>query len=335
MSPKLSPGAGFCRLVLLAIITGAGVPAVAGELIDPIPQTVQKGGLHVSPSTIVTGLTSPNWGTTPPVLFPFRVFVSDQVGKLWNISLITGSRTLFLDVTGRLVTLGIGGPGTVDERGLPGFAFHPDSRQNGLLYTYTSEPFTAPADFPAEALTIDRQSVITEWHLPNVTDPTAVVDPASARVLMRIDQPQYSHLGGGLSFGPDGMLYISLGDGGSQDDHGDGHGEGGNGSDPGNVLGSFLRINPTGNDSANGQFGIPGDNPFGLFLGIAHETYAYGFRNPYRFSFEPVSGLLLAGDVGENDIAEIDMVLPGRYYGWNQKEGLFFRSERTRSRIRE
>jgi glucose/arabinose dehydrogenase len=141
---------------------------------------------------------------------------------------------------------------------------------------------------------------------------------------MRIDKPQFNHNGGELAFGPDGMLYISLGDGGAADDQGPGHVAGGNAQSlaAGNVLGKVLRIDPHGHNSANGQYGIPSSNPFVGRVGT-DEIWAYGFRNPYRFSFDARTGKLVAADVGQNDIEEVDVVRPGRNYGWPIKEGTF------------
>ena len=141
---------------------------------------------------------------------------------------------------------------------------------------------------------------------------------------MRVDQPQPNHNGGGLDIGPDRRLYISFGDGGSGDDQGEGHGDTGNGQNPGSVLGAILRIDPSGSNSANGQYGIPEDNPFVGQPGFIDEIYAYGFRNPFRFSFDRATGHLYVGDVGQHDIEEIDVARAGGNYGWNHKEGSFF-----------
>ncbi|MCH8815843.1 MAG: PQQ-dependent sugar dehydrogenase [Chloroflexi bacterium] len=149
---------------------------------------------------------------------------------------------------------------------------------------------------------------------------------------MRIDEPQFNHNAGAVNFGPDSRLYISLGDGGGADDLDGqafiggpiiGHGTG-NGQDPSNVLGTVLRIDPAGSNSANGQYGIPADNPFVGVGGFVDEIYAYGFRNPFRFSFDQSSGTMYIADVGQNDIEEIDIGASGRNYGWNHKEGSFF-----------
>jgi glucose/arabinose dehydrogenase len=290
------------------------------QLADPI----KPGGTPIGLETVATGLTAPNWGTFAPG-DPGRLFVTDQNGILWAIDLDTGDKSVFLDVSDRLVDLGIGGPGTFDERGLLGVAFHPDYVSNGLLYTYTSEPVDGPADFSTMPSGTDanHQSVITEWQVPSPTDPASVVDPTSARELLRIDKPQFNHNAGALNFGLDGMLYISLGDGGGRDDEGVGHGTNGNGQDPSNPLGAILRIDPDGSNSTNGQYGIPADNPFVGQPGFVDEIFAYGFRNPFRFSFDMETGDLYAGDVGQDDIEEVDVVVAGGNYGWNIKEGSF------------
>jgi glucose/arabinose dehydrogenase len=157
---------------------------------------------------------------------------------------------------------------------------------------------------------------VTQHHLR--------VNPASRHVLMRIDKPQFNHNGGQLAFGRDRMLYISIGDGGAADDQGPGHVPGGNAQSlaPRNVLGKVLRINPHAHNSANGKYGIPRSNPFVGRRG-ANEIWARGFRNPYRFSFDRTDGRLLVGDVGQNDIEEVDNVMRGRNYGWPVKEGDF------------
>jgi glucose/arabinose dehydrogenase len=225
----------------------------------------------------------------------------------------------------RFVSLGIGGSGTFDERGFLGVAFHPNFQENGLLFTFSSEPVGPPPDFttiPAGE-TANCQSVIIEWQVANPGDSDAVVDPNSARVLLRIDKPQFNHNGGAVNFGPDGMLYIATGDGGAADDQGLGHSPQGNAQDLSNPLGKILRIDPLGNNSANGQYGIPEDNPFVGEGNVVQEIYAYGFRNPFRFSFDSATGELWTGDVGQNDIEEVDVVHSGGNYGWRIKEGTF------------
>lgn len=317
---------------LLIIAAGIALYAPSGLAHppdDPFDDTIfapiRPGGFKVRLETVATGLTAPNWGIAAPG-HPNRLFVVDQPGTLWAVNLDTGAKTVFLDVSTRLVSLGFLGPGTFDERGFLGVAFHPNYATNGLLYTYTSEPINGPADFSTMPMgtTANHQSVLLEWQVPDPTNPTSVVEPDSARELLRIDEPQFNHDGGALNFGPDGMLYVSLGDGGGADDQGLGHGATGNAQNPGNVLGSVLRIDPLGSNSTNGEYGIPADNPFVGQNDFAEEIFAYGFRNPFRFSFDMASGDLYLGDVGQNDIEEVNIVVAGGNYGWNLKEGTLF-----------
>jgi len=313
------------------LLHGPGNYHVVTPLINPIVTPIPLSTVKVRLQTVADNLVAPNWGTSAPGQ-PGRLFVSDQPGTLWAIDLDTGVKSVFLDVSSSLVTLGVFGPGSFDERGLLGVAFHPDYATNGLLYTYTSQPVSGPADFSTMPgiEVADHQSVITEWHVPDPTNPASVANAGSARELLRIDEPQFNHNAGALNFGPDGKLYISLGDGGGADDEDGqeffgspiiGHGPTGNGSDPSNVLGTVLRIDPTAPAPSNGRYAIPGDNPFVGVSGFVDEIFAYGFRNPFRFSFDTATGDLYLGDVGQNDIEEIDIVTSGGNYGWNLKEG--------------
>lgn len=315
-----------------------------GPIADPIPAPIATGGETIRLIQVADGLIAPNWGTSNAVSIASlpspgtRLFVTDQAGVLYSINPNSGEKVVFLDITSQLVSLGIAGPGTFDERGLLGVAFHPDYETNGLLYTYTSEPDNGSPDFTtlSGGQVANHHTVITEWNvqsptaLPDAGDPTTVVDLASERELMRIDQPQFNHDGGALDFGPDDLLYIALGDGGSADDQGDGHVVGGNGQDAGNILGTLLRIDPLGNNSANGNYGIPAGNPFVADGTKLDEIYAYGLRNPFRFSFDigttgnPGTNDLYLADVGQNDIEEIHVVAPGDNLGWPCREGAFF-----------
>ncbi len=239
--------------------------------------------------------------------------------------------TPFLNVTARLIA-------TTGERGLLGFAFHPgynNAASPGFrkFYTYTSEPVTGAADFTVPKSTaFDHQSVVAEWQV-SAGNPD-LADPASRREVLRIDQPQSNHNGGKIAFRPgESYLYISLGDGGAANDLGDGHTPGiGNGQDLTNVLGKILRVDPldpsltTGSPdpvSGNGNYRVPASNPFINSSTTVHEIYAYGLRNPFRFSFDAPTGRLIVGDVGQNNIEEVDFVESGKNYGWNRKEGSF------------
>ncbi len=319
--------------------TSAGVGAAAQPgLSDPIPSPIRAGDIKVGLRTIASGLVSPVAGAFAPGI-RHRLFVADQIGKIWsvNIGRHPGRRTLFADLRSLVVKLGNVIPGTrYDERGLLGIAFHPDYQENGLVYTYLTEPYRHAADFstqPGNRRNCDAwlpfsprpcQNVVIEWQVGDPHDPNTTIRMSSKRVLLRIDKPQFNHNAGALAFGPDGLLYISVGDGGFANDKAPGHVPGGNAQSlaPGNVLGKILRINPRGRNSANGRYGIPQDNPFVGRRG-ADEIYAYGFRNPYRLSFDQNTGQLWVGDVGQNDIEEVDVVTPGGNYGWHLKEGTF------------
>jgi glucose/arabinose dehydrogenase len=315
------PGAAAALACLLA--ASAVQAQQHTPLEDPIPAPIPQSPVKVALAPLVSGLVAPLGGATAPG-DPGHLYVVDQVGQVWRVALAGPAQDsptdLFLDVKSLLVQLN-----PSDERGLLGLAFHPDFQANGLFYTFTSQPVSGPADFStlAEGTAANCQSVITEWHVARPGDPASPVDMASARELMRIDKPQANHNGGALVFGPDRMLYIALGDGGSADDEDVGHARIGNAQSlaEGNVLGKILRIDPLGRDAANGKYGIPADNPMLGKIGAA-EIFAYGFRNPFRMSFAP-DGRLLAGDVGQNSIEEIDVVTGGGNYGWRAKEGSF------------
>ncbi len=305
----------------------------------PIAETIAKGDITIELETVASGIPSP----VDLKSFPDgsgRLAVVDQAGK---VHILVGGGLLatpFLDVSPRLVSpLGIIGShdeNDFDERGLLGLAFHADFADPGKpgyrrLFTYTSEPVSGPADFTTDPppTTVNHQSVVAEWRVNTLNPDT--VDTTSRREILRINQPQFNHNGGMLAFGPDGYLYISLGDGGAGNDVGDGHGASGNGQNKNTVHGSILRIDPldpsmtTGSSdgpSANGRYRVPADNPFVGASGV-DEIYAYGLRNPFRFSFDEATGRLIVGDVGQNRVEEIDIVVKGGNYGWNLKEGSF------------
>jgi glucose/arabinose dehydrogenase len=305
----------------------------------PIAEGIEKGAVSVELETVASGFAAPvDLKTSPDGTG--RLFVVDQAGKIYLILNGVLQPALFLDLTDRLVSpLGIIGShdaNDYDERGFLGLAFHPDfaNPENPgyqRIYTYTSEPNLEPADFTTEP-TLDNfnhQSVIAEWTV--AASDANLIDPNSRREILRIDQPQFNHNGGMLAFGPDGYLYISLGDGGAANDSGDGHGLTGNGQNINTLHGSIVRIDPLdplttpdSNDpvAANGKYRVPVDNPF-VDINGADEIFAYGFRNPFRFSFDSVTGKLIVADVGQNNVEEIDIVELGGNYGWNLKEGTF------------
>lgn len=300
----------------------ADVPVVFDPA-NPIPDKIPVGDITITLEALATGLVAPNWGVSAPG-DSNSLYVADQAGTITQVELDSGDSRIFHDLGGRLVDLGVSGPGGFDERGLLGLAFHPDFASNGLFYTYTSEPASGVADFSTltGAGTANHQSVILEWAVTSPNASGATVNSAP-REILRIDQPQFNHDGGALSFGMDGLLYIALGDGGGSDDEGVGHGAGGNGRDPATVLGSLLRIDPLGSNAANGNYGIPASNPFVGEPGL-DEIFAYGLRNPFRFSFDRITGALWLADVGQGAIEEVNLVSAGDNLGWNHKEGSFF-----------
>ncbi len=306
---------------------------------NPIPEPIEKGVIRVELETIATGLTAPVY-LTPAGDGTNRLFVVDQPGRILLIENGQLLPTPFLDITDRVHMPGLFGSQDVndyDERGFLGLAFHPDfadqqSPGYNKIFTYSSEMNELPADFTTEPLpagvVFDHQSVIAEWTV-DASNPN-IIDVSTRREIMRIDEPQFNHNSGMLAFGPDGYLYISVGDGGAANDNADGHGPTGNGQNKNTVHGSILRIDPldpltsTSIDpvSMNGKYRVPADNPFVGADGV-DEIYAYGFRNAWRFSFDSLTGDLVVADVGQNNIEEIDIVHAGGNYGWNLKEGTF------------
>lgn len=244
-----------------------------------------------------------------------RLFIIDQVGL---IRILTGEDELldapFLDIRDRVVGL----TPDYDERGLLGLAFSPNYEESGVFYVYYSAPLRpeAPSGW-------NHTSRLSAFEVSDTDQNRA--DPESEQVLLQVDQPQSNHNGGKIAFGPDGYLYVALGDGGGANDVGTGHVEdwyeanrGGSGQDvTENLLGSIVRIDVEGGD----PYAVPEDNPFVGEEGL-DEIWAYGFRNPYRFSFDAGGDRqLFVADVGQNLWEEVNVVTQGGNYGWNVKEG--------------
>lgn len=277
-------------------------------------------------TTLTVGLELVAEGFTSPLALlsapddSGRLFVMDQIGV---ISIMTSEGELlaepFLDIRDRMVEL----TPDYDERGLLGMAFHPDYAENGRFFVYYSAPLAegAPEGW-------NHTSHISEFTA--AADNADIADPDSERILLQVDQPQANHNGGQIAFGPDGYLYIPLGDGGGADDNDPvGHvddwyevNEGGNGQDlDQNLLGSILRIDVDSEGTEGQLYGIPEDNPFADVAGAA-EIYAYGFRNPYRISFDMNGDPgLYVSDAGQVLWEEVSFVTSGGNYGWNVKEG--------------
>jgi glucose/arabinose dehydrogenase len=242
-----------------------------------------------------------------------RLFIVDQTGKIWIIN-ADGTKVAdpFIDVSSEMATLSP----DYDERGLLGLAFHPDYKTNGRFYLfYTAPPNPGGPDPSHQWSSLTRISEFT------VSSDANHADLSTEKHIFEANHPESNHNGGTIAFGPDGYLYVSIGDGGNADDVGPGHVPGGNGQDvTQNLLGNILRIDV--NTAANGKnYGIPTDNPFVSGPGLP-EIYAYGFRNPYRFSFDQGGDHnLYAGDAGQSLYEEVDKVDKGGDYGWNIKEG--------------
>jgi glucose/arabinose dehydrogenase len=330
--------ASVLALISSVAVSSLGSTAQAHPPDDPFDDTkfapVRTGGVKIGLERVASGFVAPLKGITAPG-HPNHLFVIDQPGQLVSLDLRTGHKVVVLDVSDRLVPLGVEGPNTFDERGFLGTAFHPDYAHNGLLYTYTTEPVTAEPSFPTTmppGTRPDHQNVVSEWRVRDPANPASLVELASRRELMRVDWPQVNHQAGDIMFGPDRLLYIPMGDGGDGDDQGAGHGASGNAQNLANPLGKILRIDVNRRD-ANGRYGIPGRNVFAGRPGLVGEIFAYGFRNPFRMSFDRRTGTLYVGDVGQNDIEEVDVVVSGGNYGWNYKEGtLFFNPGREEDR---
>jgi glucose/arabinose dehydrogenase len=223
-----------------------------------------------------------------------RVFVVEQSGRIRIVRDGSLVETPFLDIVDRIASGG--------ERGLLGLAFHPDFPEDPRFFVnYTDR---------------NGDTVIAEYELL-ASDPDAG-DPNSERVLLQIDQPFPNHNGGAVVFGPDGMLYIATGDGGSGGD------PQGNGQRLDTPLGKILRIDVDDPGSDGRAYGVPDDNPFLADPGAMPEIWLTGLRNPWRIRFDDATGDLWIGDVGQGEWEEIDVARAGASglnYGWNRMEG--------------
>lgn len=219
-----------------------------------------------------------------------RLFILEQSGLVRILERDVVSELPYLDIRSKVSCCG--------ERGLLGLAFHPEYVDTGTIYVNYTD--------------VDGDTVIARFS--TAADNPAQIDIASEHILLNISQPYGNHNGGGMAFGPDGFLYIGLGDGGSANDP---HG---NAQNTNTLLGKILRL-----DVNEGEhYAIPQDNPFVVSGGLS-EIWAYGLRNPWRFTFDSLTGDLYIGDVGQNTWEEIDfwsvMALPGANFGWNFREG--------------
>jgi glucose/arabinose dehydrogenase len=276
-------------VALIAIILGVSV--FQGVLNSPTPETQHLYSVNVA---------FPNVQFKEPVGIyaaddqSNRLFVVEQAGliKVFENNESVNTASVFLNISDRVTSGG--------ELGLLGLAFPRQFNESGFFYVYYT------TDNPL-------RSVVSRFSVSQTDKNQADVN--SEKVLLQVEQPAPNHNGGQISFGPDGYLYIGLGDGGGAGD------PLGNGQNRSTLLGKILRVDVT---SAAGSlnYSIPRDNPFvGNNQGFREEIYAYGLRNPWRFNFDSMTGRLWVGDVGQDRMEEIDIVKSGGNYGWNIMEG--------------
>lgn len=291
------------------VVTGEAATTTEGDDTQASQTTsAQQAPLpKVDLQVVAEGLVSPVYLTSPEG--DPRRFIVDRTGQIYimneNDQLVEQP---FLDISDRMVDLSE----EYDERGFFSLAFHPNYADNGLFYVYYSAPLreSAPDNW-------NHTSHVSEFMVSE--DNPNLADANSERVLLEIDQPQMNHNGGGLAFSPeDGYLYVSVGDGGAADDVAVGHPPIGNGQDITSVLGDILRIDV---DRGYPGYAIPQDNPFVNREG-ADEIYAWGWRNPWRMSFDRGGNHdLFVTSNGQNLWEAVYVVDAPANYGWNILEG--------------
>ena len=292
--------------------SGQKEPAIANATSSALTKA-KNGSINMTDQNLVVGLKLIASGFAAPMEFisskDGRMFVVDQIGL---VKVVTADGMLqekpFLNISDRMVKLSP----NYDERGVLGLAFHPDFARNGRVFVFYSAPLRSGAP---EGWSCTNK--LSEFRVSK--DDLNTVDMDSEKVLLQIDKPQMNHNGGTIVFGPDGYLYLPLGDGGGANDVGMGHVSGGNAQNTSTLLGKILRIDVNVNNGS-AAYGIPADNPFVNENGFLPEIWAYGLRNPYRISFDS-AGRLFVADAGQNLWEEVDLVSKGGNYGWNIREG--------------
>lgn len=313
-----------------ATATSAPVHVIIARYLPPIT----NGNIRILLQPVATNLAAPDYAISPPGDV-HRLFVVEQNGLLRIIQDGSLLPDPALNMTNR-VQPPLVPTNPNDERGFLGLAFHPGFNNPAspgyqTLYTYNSEPLGTGATYVApNGAAQAYKNVVNEWKISSTN--ANVVDPASRREIISFGKNAPNHNGGTITFGLDGYAYLALGDGGNANDAGPSHIEpGGNAQNLSTPLGKMLRFDPLNPAltpgspdaiSANGQYRIPAGNPF-QGAGQVPEIYAYGLRNPYRFSFDRASGDLIQADVGQNNVEEIDRIILGGNYGWAIKEGDF------------
>ncbi|TCD11267.1 glucose dehydrogenase [Pedobacter frigidisoli] len=273
-------------------------------LILPMLVAAQKKAINkkeVTPAISVgVQVMASNIQAPTAIVFPDngQAWITEQSGR---IRVVQQGKLLdepLIDLKDKLVKLNNG----YEERGLLGIALHPAFKKNKKVYLYYDIPSVKKSN---------HTGVLAEYKLAESGNK---IDVESEHIILTIEEPDGNHNGGCLQFGPDGYLYVSFGDGGGQ---GDQHGKIGNGQDMNTWHGKILRIDI----DADSGYKVPKDNPFVGKTNVKPEIWAYGFRNPWRFSFDKASGQLFAGDVGQSAWEEVDIVKKGGNYGWRLMEG--------------
>ena len=311
-------------------VKGLTVAAAAGLMVATGAASAQSLDLADLQTVVNTGMSRPLFLTGAPGDPATRLYVVEQGGRIRVIENGVLQTTPFLDIT--TLVLGAGtnsefGLTGDNEQGLLGLAFHPDYQTNGFFYVYYIAPRGSTFGFNGQTYDNGRSLVVR--YTRSTTNPL-VANAASAFTIMRIDQPFTNHNGGCMAFGPDGLLYIGTGDGGSANDPGN------RALNPNDLMGKLLRIDVNSDGfpaDANANYAIPADNPTswptstGTTTTIRREIWAVGLRNPWRWSFDRQNGDLWIGDVGQGDWEEVNWVPgnggPGRNYGWRVREGLW------------
>ncbi|MDJ0597214.1 MAG: PQQ-dependent sugar dehydrogenase [Pleurocapsa sp. MO_226.B13] len=328
-----------CSIFVVILVFTKIAPA---QITAPIPEPIRKSELSVKLAEVVQ---IPNSGTAlqKAARLNFltdagdgsgRLFVNDMRGKLYVI--VDGTATVYMNLK-QLICADFTYESV--QQGFAYFAFHPEFARNGIFYTVTSEiKDSGTPDFPVTKKILDREQniiesshhdVIREWK---ATDPSSNIFAGTSREILRIEEPYPDHNVGQLGFNPNarsgdddyGLLYIAVADGGSDGFPVSDTDPLDSGQDLGTPLGKMLRIDPLGNNSANGQYGIPNANPF---VGdddpdTLDEIWAYGLRNPHRFSWDTSGeGKMLIADTGQAFIEEVNLGIKGANYGWGNREG--------------
>jgi glucose/arabinose dehydrogenase len=316
MTTSRRPPTSFAAAVALLAATGlvaAGCSDDGGSSSKPGPSgnatTTTPGGGSAQLASVNIKLTTIAQ-VDDPTAFAVRqgdstLYLTEQVGRVRAVRNDRLDAAAVLDITSEV---GSGG-----ERGLLGLTFSPDGSK--MYVHYTNQ---------------DGDTRVDEYAMSGDT-----VDTGSRRQLLAVDQPQGNHNGGELDFGPDGLLYLGLGDGGGAGDSGSGHAAGGNGQSLDTMLGKILRVDPT--PSGGRQYTVPPSNPFANGGGLP-EIWAYGLRNPWRFSWDRETGDMWIADVGQNAWEEIDFLPAGQgagsNFGWNRLEGTHaFQGEAPREAV--